>query len=182
MKPNYKRSLKFVTLLISSLLIATASAGVVNQMYMNAIPISVEGLTLKWVLGNDATSAGASIDAATVTMNQLKGRAGQLGTYQDPVRLNNTGTSAVKFNITVEQCSGSTDDLDLLVVRIYDVTNSTSIANLTIWDGTTTGGPWTTIPSISSLKEWRFQWEITWKTSAVAGTDTVNVKLRFDVP
>jgi hypothetical protein len=180
MKLNYKKSLKLVTLLVTSLIIATASAGVVNQMFMNATPITVEGLTLKWVLGNDATSAGASIDTATVTMNQLKGPAGQLRTYQDPVRINNTGATTVTFNITVQELSGSTSQLGLLVVRIYNVTNSASIQNLTIWDGSQ-GGPWNSL-QITAKAEWKFQWEITWKTTAQVGTDTATVKLRFDVP
>lgn len=180
MKPNIKKSLKLATLLISSLIIAIASASVVNQMYMYATPISVEGLTLKWVLGGDATSAGTSIDAATCTMNNMKGPAGQLRTYEDPVRLNNTGATTVTFNITIQELTGSTGQLDLLVVRIYNVTNDASIQNLTIWDGTTQGGPWTGL-QIPPLHEWRFQWEITWKETATAGTDTLTVKLQFDI-
>jgi len=179
MKFNYKRSLKFVTLLITSLIIATASAGVVNQMFMNATPIGVEGLTLKWMPGNDATSANTTIDAATCTMNQMKGKAGVLKTYQDPVRLNNTSASTVTFNITVQQLSGDTGQLNLLVVRIYNVTNGASIQNLTIWNGAQ-GGPLNNL-QIPSKNEWKFQWEITWETTAQAG-QYVNVKLRFDVP
>lgn len=181
MKINTKKTLKFVTLLISALLIATVSASVVDQMFMNATPITVEGLTLKWISGDDATDAGTSITEATCTMNGLKGPAGQTRTYQDPVRLNNTGTSAVTFNITVQECSGSTSELNSIVVRIYNVTSSASIANLTIWDGSSTGGPWTSLPQIPAKNEWRFQWEITWKTTAVAGTDSATVKLVFDV-
>jgi hypothetical protein len=180
MKTNTKKILKLTTLLVTSLIIATASASVVNQMFMYATPISVEGLTLKWVLGNDATDAGASIDAATCTMNNMKGPAGQTRTYEDPIRLNNTGITTVTFNITIQELSGSTNKLDCLEVRIYNVTNGASIQNLTIWNGESQGGPWTNL-QIPSLHEWRFQWEITWKETAIAGTDTITVKLRFDV-
>jgi hypothetical protein len=179
MKTNIKKSLKLITLLVTSLLIATASADVVNQMFMYATPISVEGLTLKWVLGNDATAAGASIDAATCTMNNMKGPAGQIRTYGDPIRLNNTSVTTVTFSITIQELSGSTDKLDLLEVRIYNVTNGASIQNLTLWNGAQ-GGPWTNL-QIPSLHEWRFQWEITWKETATAGTDTITVKLQFDI-
>lgn len=178
MNVNYKKVLKLVTLLISSLLIATASASVLNQMFMEATPIGVEGLTLKWVLGNDASDAGTSINEATCTMNGLTGKAGQTSTYQDPVRLNNTGPSTVTFNITVQECSGSTANLTSVEIGIYNVTNSASIENLTIWDGST-GGPWTNLP-IPSKNEWRFQWEITWAANATT-SDSATVKLVFDV-
>jgi len=179
MNINYKKSLKLITLLISALLIASVSAGIVNQMFMNATPINVEGLTLKWVLGGDYIDAGASISEATCLMTGLKGPAGQTRTYQDPVRLNNTGASTVTFNITVQECSGSTINLTSLVVRIYNVTNSASIENLTIWNGAPIGGPWTGF-QIPSMNEWKFQWEITWKTNAIT-SDSATVKLVFDV-
>lgn len=178
MKTNYKKALKIVTLLISSLLIATASADILNQMFMNAT-VGVEGLTLKWVLGNDATSAGASINQATCTMTALKSPAGQTRVYEDPVRLNNSGGNPVAFNITVQECSGSTANLTSIVVGLYNVTNSASIANLTIWNGII-GGPWTSLPQIPSQNEWKFQWEITWATNATT-SDSATVKLVFDV-
>jgi len=179
-KIRYTKALKFITLLLTSILIATVSAAIYNQMYMNATPISVQAFALVFKNGTDASAAGTKIEGSTVTLTKMNAPKGGTNYYDDPVRLNNTHASTTyTLNITVQDCSGSTGNLSSIIVRIYNVTNGASIGNLIVWNGTGTGSPLTNL-SIAPKVEWRFRWEITWKTTAVA-TDTVTAKLVFDI-
>ena len=178
MKINYKKSLKFVTLLISALLIATASATVFNQMFLNAT-VGVEGLTLKWVQGTDS-EVTCDIQQSTCTLSGLKGTAGQTSIYNDTVRIKNEGTTQVTFNITVQECSGSsTVNLTSIIVKLYNVSDGALKGNLTVWASGVKGDPLTGL-QIAGQSEWRFGWEITWSSQALT-TDSVTVKLVLDV-
>lgn len=177
-KLNWKRSTKLVTLLLSSLLIVTASASIYNYMYLDA-SVGVEGIDLEWKLGADNSTAGTQIAEATATLTNLKGPPNGTRIYGDPVRLNNTG-SAETFDLLIDGVSGSTANLSSLIVRIYNVTNDASIENLTVWSSGSQGSDLTGL-SIGSLHEWRCQWEITWKSIAIT-SDSVTVNLKIEVP
>ncbi|MBE0511891.1 hypothetical protein IBX38_02440 [Candidatus Bathyarchaeota archaeon] len=172
------KALKLLGLLISSILIATVSAALYDYMYLDA-DVSVEGIALAWVNGTDGGTAGTQISGLTATLTNLKGPPNGTRVYPDPVRLNNTGGSSVTFNITVSAVTGATANMSSIIVRIYNMTNSASIRNVTVWNVTT--GTSETGLSIGSEHEWRFQWEITWKAIAVTN-DTVTVNLKLEVP
>jgi len=57
MKMSTKKSLKFVTLLISALIIGTASAAVYNYMQINAT-VGVKGFDVNFYAGADTSKAG----------------------------------------------------------------------------------------------------------------------------
>jgi len=170
------KALKFLGLLISAILIATVSAALYDYMYLDA-NVGVEGIALKWVNGTDGGTAGTSINGLTATLNSLKGPPNGTRVYPDPVRLNNTGT-AVTFNITVFAVTGATANMSSIIVRIYNMTNSALIENVTVWNGAKGTGE---TVSIGAGHEYRFQWEVTWKAIAVA-SDTVTANLRLQVP
>jgi hypothetical protein len=173
-----KKALKFLALLISATLIATVSAALYDYMYLDA-NVSVEGIALKWINGTDGGTAGTSISGLTATLTNLKGPPNGTRVYPDPVRVNNTGASSVNFNITVSAVTGATANMSSIIVRIYNMTNSASIRNVTVWNVTIGTGE-TNLP-IGAKHEWRFQWEITWKAIALAA-DTVTVNLKLAVP
>ena len=173
------KALKLLGLLISSILIATVSAALYDYMYLDA-DVSVEGIALKWINGTDGGTAGTSISGLTATLTNLKGPPNGTRVYPDPVRLNNTGTSSVSFNITVFAVTGDTVNMSSIIVKIYNMTNSASIRNVTVWNITKGTGE-TNLP-IGAKHEWRFQWEITWKATAIAAVDTVTVNLKLAVP
>jgi hypothetical protein len=179
MKMNYKKSLKFITLLIAALLIATASATIYDYMNLNAT-VGVQGMSLAWVSGNDASTAGTQIDGVTASLNTLKGPPNGTRIYADPIRVNNTGGSAVAFNLTISTVTGDTSYLDSIYVRLYNYTNDASIGNLTVWSGGAKGSDLNSL-SIPSNTMWRFQWEITWKATATT-SQTVTVNLKIQVP
>jgi hypothetical protein len=175
MKFNFKKSLKIVTLLITSLLIATASATVYNYLYQNAT-IGVEGLNLSWVNGSDYVTAGTQISGSTCTLTNLKGPANGTRVYSDPVRLK--ATADTTFNLRIDDVGGSTNQMASITVRLYNMNSSSYVWNMTVWDGTSKGADKTGL-SITSGYQWRFEWEIKWKVGA---TGTVTVKLKVEIP
>lgn len=175
MKTNYKKSLKLVTLLISALLIGTASASIYNYLYQNAT-IAVEGLTLEWIDGSDAASAGTQIQGATCSLTNLKGPANGTRVYSDPVRLKATSTTT--FNLLIDDVGGSTENMASIIVRLYDVNDSSYIYNMTVWNGSSKGLDKTGL-QITLDHQWRFEWEISWKAGA---TGTVTVALKVEIP
>ncbi len=179
MKLNYKKNLKFVTLLISALLIATVSATIYDYMYLNA-DIGVEGMYLAWVSGGDGTNAGTSINGVTATLTSLKGPPNGMRIYADPVRLNNTGASQITFNLAIDNITGDTSEMDSIYVKIYSLNTSLWIQNMTIWASGTQGSGANNLP-IPARHLWRFQWEIKWKSTATT-SHSVTVNLKLEVP
>jgi hypothetical protein len=180
MKLNYKKSLKLVTLLISALLIATASATIYDYMYLNG-NVGVQGMALAWVTGNDGTDSGTSINGVTASLTNLKGPPNGTRIYADPVRLNNTGASSITYDLLIDAVSGDTTYLDSIYVRIYSINTTLSIQNVTVWASGAKGSDVIGL-NIPADNIWRFQWEITWKSTAtVSNSVTVNLKLKVPV-
>jgi len=179
MKTNIKKTLKLIILLISSLLIATASAAIYDYMNLNA-DVGVYILGLEWTAGTDAASAGTDIEGVTATLTSLQGPPNGTRIYADPVRLNNTG-STVDVDLLIDTVSGDTDYLDSIIIRIYNFTNNASIANVTVWSGGAQGSSPVNLPQIPAGNVWKFQWEITWKSTATT-SHSVTVNLRIRTP
>ena len=179
MKMNYRKSLKFLVLLVSAILIATVSATVYDYMYLNA-NVGVQGMSLTWVSGADATSAGTEISGVTASLNTLKGPPNGTRIYRDPVRVNNTGASTVTFNLTISTVSGDTSYLDSIYVRLYNYTDDVSIQNMTVWSSGAQGSDLAGL-QLPANNMWRFQWEITWKSTATT-SHSVAVNLKIQVP
>ena len=183
MNVNFKKSLKLVFLLITSLLIATASATIYDYMYLNGT-IGVQGMSLEWNLGADNSTAGAQINGVTAALTSLNGPPNGTRIYADPIRLNNTGGSAVTFNLTIASITNSTgvgtDALNSTYVRIYSMNTSLLIGTLNVWENGAQGSDVTGL-SIPAGHMWRFQWEITWKSTAAA-SDSVAANLKIEVP
>jgi hypothetical protein len=175
MNAKYKKSLKIVTLLVSAVLIATASAATYNYMYQNAT-IGVETLELTWTTtgATDATAAGTTIAGSTCTLASLEGPAGGTKTYSDPVRLEATATTT--FDLNIASITGDTGDMTSIVVKLYDVVGGLE-GTLTVWDGSQ--GSDLTGLTIDLGETWRFQWEISWASGA---SGSVSVELEVEIP
>lgn len=115
MKTNIKKTLKFATLLISSLLIASASAGVVSHMYFGG-SVDVISRKLVWIV--DGTTLQTNIANLTLPIE-----AGGSITITDRVYLKNEDTNAHNLTITVTK---AVDDakFDLLVYIYSNETDS----------------------------------------------------------
>jgi len=93
MKTNYKKTLKFVTLLVSSLIIATASADVVSHMYFGG-KVDVISRKLIWIVDGERLST--NIANLTLTVE-----AGGSATITGKVYLKNEDNNAHNLTITV---------------------------------------------------------------------------------
>jgi hypothetical protein len=176
-----KKSLKIVTLLVSSLLIATASATIYNYLNLSA-GVGVEGLTLNWDdTGIDTT---ATIEGVTCTINGLMGPAGGTRTYNNAIKL--TSTAATTFDIevvSVTTAGGSgTTVLTSMEVRIYDDSpTSTLKGTLDVFSGGSAGTTPVTDLTMTGADSWRLEWDVTWSSSATV-SDSVTVILKVTTP
>ena len=177
MNIKYKRSLKIVTLLITSLLIATASAATYNYLFLNAA-IGVETLPLVWSAGTDSTVIFTPA-GATCSISNLTGPAGGTKNYSDAVRL--TATSDVTFDLQLESISGNTSEMDSIFVTVYDTNGDVFKGNLTVWNAGSPGATPVEDLSILTSDIWRLAWQISWKSTAT-GTENIDVVLKVTTP
>jgi hypothetical protein len=181
MNVKYKKSLKIVTLLVTALLIATASAQVYNYLNFTA-GVGVEGLNLNWDAGSIESGLSADIDGVLCTLTGLKGPAG--GTRNYTTAINLTSTAATTFDIEVVSVTGaSTVNLTSITVRIYDESGgpSTLKGTLNVFSGGSAGTTPVTDLSMTEADSWRLEWEITWAATATT-SDSVTVTLKVTTP
>jgi len=101
------KSMKFVTLLLTSMLIASASAAVYYSLSMTST-ITTAANDVYFVIGAtaDATAAGTSIfdGNKSATMTLLKAYPNMTMSYDDPLRVRNNNTSTA-FNVRLKPIS-----------------------------------------------------------------------------
>lgn len=183
MENNYRKSLKLVVLLITSLLIATVSASTYYSMFMNATNLGVD--TGNKVFFNEGADwpTGSTMGAGnqTVTLDGMTGKNGTATIISDPVRIYNNDTSSHNINLKLDSWTGDSEaDLNYINVTMYNATSGGTKQGQTIYivpgpgDVTETGSV-----SIGSGETWRVEWVIYWKTTAT--TETVDVNLELEV-
>ena len=118
MKINVKKTLKLVTLLISSLLIATVSAQVYRYMYMQGT-ISVTTAKMIWLEGADVDSTITDNTATfTVTVEE-----DMPTNFTETLFLKNVNASgSFNYNITITQTLSSSD---FTTAKLHIYENST---------------------------------------------------------
>ena len=183
MNINYKKSLKLITLLITSILIATVSASTYYSMFMNATNIGIDtGNKVFFTEGVD-WPAGSTMGNGnqTVTLDGMKGKNGTATTISDPVRIYNNDTSSYNINLKLDSWTGESEThLNYINVTIYNAISGGTKQGQTIYlvpgagDVTETGSV-----SITSGETWRVEWIIYWKTTATS--ETVDVDLILEV-
>jgi len=188
MKPNIKKSLKFITLLLSALLIGTASASIYNYMQITAT-VGVKGTyVVNFYEGNDTSSAGGTItnNRQTVTFTNMEGPNGTLATYSDAVRICNNDTTAahnIKLEIESHTYNGqASSNLDYIKITVYD-SGDTEVDSLQLDPHSDDGGD-DLATAFNSLDAnhawWRVQWDILWFGNATA-SDSVDITLKITV-
>jgi hypothetical protein len=137
------KSMKFVTLLLTSMLIASASAAVYYSLSMTST-ITTAANDVYFITGADATDAGTSIfnNNKSATLVSLKAYANMTMSYDDPIRVrNNNGATA--FNVRLRPVSLSGDAQYFAFIN-FTLQTSTMIS----LNYTSNGVSWTT-PSTS---------------------------------
>jgi len=185
MKINARKSLKFVMLLISALIIGTASAAVYNYMQITAT-VGVKGFDVNFYAGEDTSKAGGTIssDRQTVTFTDMKGLSGQPITYSDSVRICNNGSVShnIKLEIQSHSYSGNAETtLDYINITIW---NDGSVVDYLRLDPNNDNGGTRSATGFNSLSGnnswWRIQWDILWFSNATIN-DSVSIVLKITV-
>jgi len=153
MNAKYKKSLKIVTLLITALLIATASAQIYNYMYIQGTG-QITSTGLRWELGTDAPgTAGVSGPTATVPMTTNEGNPRN---YSDCLHLVNLDGSATHdFNLTVTSSTGDAAEFQEFNLVLFDTTNA-EVAVLDLL----TQDDYTSTLTIGVSETWRVLFEL----------------------
>jgi hypothetical protein len=177
-----KKSLKLVTLIIASLLIATVSAEVYYSLTVTST-ISVASTDVYFMPGSDSASAGAamgSADNTTITFSNLKAYPGVTTTYAQAAIVRNNATAA-SYQIRMRPVSLTGAATNFAFVNFTLVEGSTTIASLNYTSDTSS---WT-IPSETSFTSItaNTNWSLVVETQAVAGatSDSVTIVLTIDV-
>lgn len=118
MNAKYKKSLKIVALLITSLIIATASAQIYSYMYIKG-GATITGSELEWTLGANAPS-GASISGYTVNDLNFSVPENTFKNFTDCLRLTNNNATSITFDLAATITAGSTANFTTLDLVVYD--------------------------------------------------------------
>jgi len=120
MKIIYKKTLKLVTLLITSILIATVSADTFRYMYIDG-SITVTGAKLIWIEGTDFPADG-SISGSTATLD-LDVEQGTPLNFTEALFLKNVNSTG-SFNIDLTETTAvSSSDFERAKMHIYQNTS-----------------------------------------------------------
>lgn len=181
-KIRYKRPLKLLTLLVTSMLIATASAAVYNYMYMESFDISTKAVKVAFVSAADSTAAGftAGTNGTYASFNSMGGWPNATRTYQAACGIQNSHTAAVEIELKFDLAgdwSGDTGQVDSMTVILRDTAGGTQQGTtITVGSaGSTTGAIY--IPASTT---WVVEWNIKWNANAQS-THQVTVKLTLIV-
>jgi hypothetical protein len=179
MKTNIKKSIKLVTLLITSILIATASADFYSQMYMKShVGVDAAPKDLRFVEGANFSIAGGWLNPSktVVTFSSMTGGQGVNKTYSEPVNITNLGTSQHVFEMKFDTWTiTNSSALEYITIAIYDENNAQQ-GNMIYLPGNLQGTNSTGDVIIPANANWRIEWVIRWLSDAI-DTNTVDVTI-----
>jgi len=176
MKMEYKKIAKLITLLITSLLIATVSAQIYSYMYIDG-SVTIGTAKLIWIEGENAPG-DISIAGSTVTMD-LDVEPGTPINFTECLFLKNQDGSAHNMTINVTTALSSSD-FDESKMHIYE--NSTSswvyvdtldLLTLDSYETYTTNDP------LGSSGYYRMTFEVAAKAGA-SGTKDFDIQVRYE--
>jgi hypothetical protein len=184
MNINYKKSLKLITLLITSLLIGLASAATYSELFMYGTTISIGTASVRFTDGANTTSistAGISGTGAQVTFdNILAIEAGEIRTYEQAVNITNSAGATKTLNVTVESLTGNfSTNFDYLNITVLNGTGSPQGDSIIVSSGlnvTFTGS----LPMTNNAV-WIVRWIIKAKSDATdAESFSVTLKVKVE--
>jgi len=167
MRINYKKSLKFITLLITSLLIATVSATVYYSLTMETT-ITVGATWVKFIEADD-TPNGSTVDDSYCSLS-LSSLPNSTIIYEKAVGLNNTynGTRTIRLRHVSVTPNATSQVSNFTHVKFYLINAAGAVQfslNYTTsgdnWSTAATSG-WVTIPALTT-------WYIKVETLSPAG-------------
>jgi len=186
-KMLFRKEMKLVTLLLTSLLIATASATVYYSLTVTST-IQVAQTVVKFELGLDNVTAGATLspDNTVVTMTNLKAYPNASYTYTDPVRVRNNGTATYQMRLKPVSLSGNTTEFVYVRFLLRNGTSDTS-PTLASLNYTCSGGSWTNTGTTSWVDipntepDTRYAITVETKAKDNAASASVTIEIAVDV-
>jgi len=171
MKFNYKKSLKFLTLLITALIIATVSAATYSYMYIDGSVSFTSGTGLKWIEGTDAPS-GTSIAGSTVTL-PFTAQNGTTTNYAHCLYIQNLDAS--NHSLLIDVTTGATASYyDEFNMFIFNNATGTQIDVIDILTTDSYSG------NITASAIWRLTFEVGAKTTSTSGSDNFDLQFRYE--
>ena len=181
-----RKCLKLLTLLISSLLIATVSSQVYNYMFMDAT-VGVETTGMSFVEGTNPnfTETGGELfdNNQRVTFSGMNGTPGSPVNYSEPVMINNADTDAAGHDIELVLDSWTGDaepNLYNITISMYNSTNTQQGNSIVLVPGGVGQVETSTDVNIGPSTSWRVEWIVWWNGNATT-TDSVQVSLQLVV-
>jgi len=172
MKVNYKKTLKLVTLLVMSMIIATVSAQSYRYLYIDG-NVSISETGLKWVEGAEGGSA-VSISGSTATVNFAVSN-GTLQKFNHTLYIQNLDGSPHDIVVDITTAASSTPyETNGFNVTLYS--NSTGAVIDTL-DALTTD---TYSGTIAASAVWHVAFEIATKTDSAGNSTDFDVQFRYD--
>jgi len=182
MKIEYKKLLKIVVLLITSLLIATVSAATYYTMFMDAT-VGVAGSKVQFWEGADFDDVGGAITDGRqkVSFSSMNGQNGSLTTVSDPVKINNTDSgNSYTVELKLDSWTGTAaTPMYYINITMYD--GSTKMGeNIYLVPGGAGQVDTTGNQTLPASTDWRVQWDLYWNGTATS-SDSVTVNLHLVV-
>jgi hypothetical protein len=172
MKINYKKSLKFITLLISALLIATVSATAYKYMYLEGT-VTIGTQKLVWI------KDGSEISGNTVTQS-LSIEPGIPTSINNTLYLKNKDTAAHNMTITVITVANGSK-FDSFNINIYS--NETGswvyMDTLTATLLNDVYSTYTINNALDAGKSYKLDYQITAKTGET-GSTTFKLEVKYE--
>jgi len=187
----FRKEMKLVTLLLTSMLIATASATVYYGLTMKP-KVTTTALIVKFVSGDDSTSAGASIsgDGTWVNLAGLKAYPNVTLTYEKAVNVSNIDNTAAHSvslrHVSITPASGwDVANFTSITFKLVKVDASVAATFAYTVSGTGASSTWTTpsataYQSIPLSTQWTIRVEIVTKANASTGI-AVDIEIALDV-
>ena len=174
MKDNYKKSLKFITLLITALLIATVSAATYRYMYIDG-SVTVGTAKMIWVEGIDSP-AGATVSGSTYTVD-FDVEPGTPVNFTHCVYLKNQDISPHNMTINVTTTITSTNFTECNM-HLY---NNQTAAFIDTIDITTSDSyeTYTTNTPLAAGDSYRMTFEVH-ATAVTSGTFNFDIQVKYE--
>jgi hypothetical protein len=184
-KIPFRKEMKLVTLLLTSLLIASASAAVYYSITMQPA-VTISGAAISFAQGSDWPSGSNLGTNATWVSLALKAYPNATLTYDEPLNVSNTDSVSHTFrlrHVSITPSDGSASVSNFTFINF--VVLNTAGASQASFNYTTSVNNWNTPATTSYLTlPATTQWIIYVETKAVAGaSDTIvaHIQIAVDV-
>lgn len=182
----FRKEMKLVTLLLTAMLIASASAAVYYSMIMQPA-VTISGASIVFVEGSDWPSVGSTMGTNSTWVSlALKAYPNATLTYDQPLNVSNTDSVSHTFrlrHVSITPASGSASVSNFTFINF--VVLDTAGVSLASFNYTTSVDTWSTpSPTAYLTLPADTQWIIYVETKAVAGAGAdivADIQIAVDV-